>query len=122
MRRTAKLRGDILNGVNNALSIASRVTDTIMQPYLWLADTNGQAVYKVDTVAASVVGAYASRPSGAAGNPLAFAVLQNGDAFVSPQPSGMHKGYDGQTSAPSDACWLLPASQPASLFACPACC
>ncbi len=86
------MRGDILNGIDNALSIASRVTDTIMQPYLWLADTNGQTVYKVDTNASTVVGAYASRPSGAAGNPVAFAVLQNGDAFVSPALSWASKG------------------------------
>jgi hypothetical protein len=49
---------------------------------LWL-----QTVYKIDTTvtgAASVVGAYAAKPSVSAGNPVAFAVLSNGDAFVSP--------------------------------------
>ena len=45
-----------------------------------------QTVYKIDTTvsgAASVVGAYAAKPSASAGNPVAFAVLSNGDAFVS---------------------------------------
>ncbi len=89
MRRTTALSDSALNGVDNALSIASLATDTgtVMQPYLWLADTNGEVVYKVDTTlngTDAIVGAYASRPSAVYGNPAAFAVLQNGDAFVSP--------------------------------------
>jgi hypothetical protein len=54
--------------------------------FIWLADAGGATVYKIDstrTGAAAVVGAYASRPSAMAGNPVPFAVLSNGDAYVS---------------------------------------
>lgn len=47
-------------------------------------------VYKIDTTQtgdAVVAGAYPSRPSVAAGNPVPFAVLSNGDAYVSPPVS-----------------------------------
>ena len=50
-------------------------------------------MYKIDTTlsgASSVVGAYAAKPSISAGNPVAFTVLSNGDAFVSQQSSGLH--------------------------------
>jgi hypothetical protein len=56
-------------------------------PLIWL-----QIVYKIDTTlsgASSVVAAYAAKPSISAGNPVAFTVLSNGDAFVSQQPSGL---------------------------------
>ena len=49
-------------------------------------------MYKIDTTlggANSVVGAYAAKPSISAGNPVAFTVLSNGDAFVSHQSSGL---------------------------------
>lgn len=52
-----------------------------------------QTVYKIDTTvsgAASVVGAYAAKPSASAGNPVAFAVLSNGDAFVSSPVELLH--------------------------------
>lgn len=68
-----------------SVGMASTVTDTLMQPFLWLADTAGSTIYKVDTTktgATAVVGAYATRPSAAAGNPVAIAVQSNGDAFV----------------------------------------
>lgn len=85
--RTTNANGDTVNGLASAASIVSKVTDNLMQKYMWLADTAGQTVYKIDTTltgAASVVGAYAAKPSASAGNPVAFAVLSNGDAFVSP--------------------------------------
>lgn len=55
--------------------------------FIWLADAGGATVYKIDSTksgTAAVVGAYASRPSAMAGNPVPFAVLSNGDAYVSP--------------------------------------
>ncbi len=84
--RVVDMAGDTLNGVANAVVIKSKVTDTIMQNYMWVADTNGKTVYKIDTTktgSSAVVGSYASKPSTAPGNPVAFAVLSNGDAFVS---------------------------------------
>lgn len=38
-----------MNGVSDAISIASAVTDNLMQNFLWLADTAGSTVYKVST-------------------------------------------------------------------------
>lgn len=84
--RTTDTTGDTVNGLAGAVSIANKVTDTLQDKYMWLADTAGSTVYKIDTTLSgvgSVVGEYAARPSASAGNPVAFAVLSNGDAFVS---------------------------------------
>ena len=40
--RTVNTNGDTVNGLVGAVSIASKVTDTLMQKYMWLADTAGQ--------------------------------------------------------------------------------
>lgn len=62
----------------------------LLRRFIWLADAGGATVYKIDSTksgAAAVVGAYASRPSAMAGNPVPFAVLSNGDAYVSQCPT-----------------------------------
>lgn len=82
---SATMTGEAVNGVSGSVHLLNKVTDTQMENYVWLADTNGVNVYKIDTTktgSAAVVGAYASRPSAAAGNPVAFTVLSNGDAMV----------------------------------------
>jgi hypothetical protein len=48
------------------LGINSDPTDAIAKPYLWLMDIGGSVVYKIDTVAQSVVGAFNSQPTNGA--------------------------------------------------------
>lgn len=40
--RTTNTNGDTVNGLVGAVSIASKVTDNLMQKFMWLADTAGQ--------------------------------------------------------------------------------
>ena len=40
--RTTNTNGDTVNGLAGAVSIESKVTDNLMQKYMWLADTAGQ--------------------------------------------------------------------------------
>ena len=45
------------------LGINSSPTDAIQQPYVWLMDTAGTTVYKIDTVAGQIAGSFLSQPS-----------------------------------------------------------
>lgn len=49
MCSTQNINGVTVNGLSDAISIVSAVTDNIMQNYLWLADTAGSTVYKVSS-------------------------------------------------------------------------
>lgn len=73
------------NASASGLSLPSAPGDRVLSKWLWVADTSGTTVYKIDTTQtgdAIVAGAYPSRPSVAAGNPVPFAVLSTGDAYV----------------------------------------
>ena len=51
---------------STGMGINSDPTDAIAKPYLWLMDIGGSLVYKIDTVAQTVVGAFNSQPTNGA--------------------------------------------------------